>query len=62
MFGNCTSLKEINLTNLKSENLKYMTAMFESCPALTSLNISSFNTKNVIDARYLLNECKNLKI
>ena len=35
--------------------------MFESCPALTSLNISSFNTKNVIDASYLLNECKNLK-
>ena len=61
MFGNCTSLEEINLGKLNSENIIYMTGMFESCTSLTSLDLSSFNTKNVTDASYLLNECINLK-
>ena len=34
--------------------------MFESCISLTSLNISNFKTNNVIDASFMLINCKNL--
>jgi surface protein len=35
--------------------------MFEECILLESLNLSTFNTKIIEDARHLLNECINIK-
>ena len=38
-----------------------MKAMFEECNNLAKLDLSSFNTKNVIDMRFMFNKCNNLK-
>ena len=34
--------------------------MFNKCSSLTSLNLSNFNTNNVIDMRYMFYECSSL--
>ena len=34
--------------------------MFAGCKSLTKIDLSSFNTQNVIDIRYMFAGCKNL--
>ena len=38
-----------------------MSSMFFSCNLLTSLDLSSFDTKNVINMSYMFASCLNLK-
>ena len=47
MFGWCTSLKEINLTNFITNNVTDMSYMFYNCESLEELNLNNFNTNNV---------------
>ena len=38
-----------------------MTQMFSGCNLLTNLNLSNFNTQNVIDMNEIFTGCKSLK-
>ena len=46
MFYNCSSLKNINLSNFKTNNVKYMIGMFNECSSLEDINLSNFNINN----------------
>ena len=47
MFKNCSSLKELNLSSFKTDNVRDMRFMFYNCSSLEELYLSSFKTDNV---------------
>ena len=57
MFHACSSLKELNLSNLNSNNVTDMGTMFFQCSSLKDLNLSNFNTNNVTDMRSMFYGC-----
>ena len=61
MFSNCSSLKELNLYNFNTNNVKDMSYMFNGCSSLKELNISNFNTNNVTNMCYMFYGCSSLK-
>ena len=38
MFENCSSLKELNFSNINTKNVIYIYEMFKGCSSLLSLN------------------------
>jgi surface protein len=63
MFEGCSSLKNVNLSEFKTENTINMNNMFSRCSSLKELNLSDFNTKNVTDMVFMFSGCSNdLKI
>lgn len=42
MFKNCDNLEEINMSPINAQNVKNMSAIFDGCKKLNSINISSF--------------------
>ena len=56
MFSDCSSLKELNLTNFNTENVRNMGSMFRGCGSLKILNVSNFNTINVINMENVFDE------
>ena len=46
--------------SFNTSNVIDMTAMFQFCSSLTSLNLSSFNTSNVTDMTAMFDDCSNL--
>ena len=61
MFVNCTSLETLNI-NFNTENVEKMEYMFASCLKLSSLNISSFNTKKCKNFTNIFENDKNLNL
>ena len=59
MFNRCKSLKELNLNNFNTDNVKYMDLMFNGCSSLKELNLNNFNTNNVIDMKSMFFGCPN---
>ena len=57
MFSICSALKELNLSNFKTDNVTKMGDMFYGCSALKELNISNFNTNNVTDMDRMFAGC-----
>ena len=47
MFSECSSLKNINISNFNTNNVNNMRGMFNRCSSLTNINLSNFNTNNV---------------
>ena len=56
LYGFAATNVEANGVN----NVTDMTYMFSSCQALTSLNLSNFNTSNVTDMQYMFFNCFSL--
>ena len=48
------------LTNLNTSSVESMRSMFEECPKLTSLDLSSFDTSNVTDMNSMFAGCSSL--
>ena len=48
MFSECSSLKELNLSNFNTKKCEDFSDMFYGCSSLKKLNIFYFNAKNVI--------------
>ena len=48
MFYGCKNLKELNLSNFNTDNVRDMEEMFSACKNLKYLDLSKFNTKNVL--------------
>ena len=61
MFSECSSLKELNLSNFNTNNVNNMSGMFYKCSTLKELNLSNFNTNNVINMSYMFSYCSSLK-
>ena len=62
MFFECSSLKEINLSNFNTNNVNDMSLMFSGCSSLKELNLSNFNTNNVTNMCWMFLGCSdNLK-
>ena len=61
MFENCSSLKEIDLSNFETKNVYYMNDMFMNCSSLKTIDTSKFNTAKVKDMQFMFYNCKLLK-
>ena len=61
MFGYCTSLKSLDLTNFNTENVTDMYYMFASCTSLESLDLTNFNTAKVTNMTAMFHKCSALK-
>ena len=57
MFCNCSSLKEINFTNINTNNVIDMSYMFNGCSSLSKLNISNFNINNMTNINFIFRGC-----
>ena len=61
MFNNCTKLKLIDLSNLKTHQVKDFSYMFNNCTSLTSLDLSHLDTKVAINISYMFSNSSALK-
>ena len=61
MFGYCTSLKSLDLTNFNTENVTDMYYMFAYCTSLESLDLTNFNTAKVTNMAGMFQSCYALK-
>ena len=60
-FCGCSKLTDIEgIENLNTENVTNMNSMFDSCSALTSLDLTNFNTAKVSDMSYMFMGCTAL--
>ena len=62
IFYECSSLININLSNINTSNVTLMNSMFSGCSSLINLDLSSFHTFNVIDMSYMFSKCSSLII
>ena len=62
MFFECSSIRNLNLSNFDTKNVTNMRGMFSGCSSITNLNLSNFDTKNVTDMSCMFDGCKSLKI
>ncbi len=61
MFGDCTSLTSLSVSNnFITSNVTTMAGMFNGCNDLISLDVSSFNTLNVRDMSNMFAGCSSL--
>ncbi len=60
MFGNCSNLKNLDLSNFNTSNVTNMSDMFTSCSSLTELDVSNFNTEKVIYMQGMFWHCFNI--
>ena len=56
MFFGYSSLKELNLSNLNTNNVTDMSCMFSGCSSLKELNLSDFYN-NVTDMAFMFSGC-----
>ena len=61
MFGDCRSLKSLDLTNFNTENVTDMYYMFAYCTSLESLDLTNFNTAKVTNMAGMFQSCYALK-
>ena len=61
MFSGCSSLNELNLSNINTKRVTSMSCMFEGCSSLKELNLSNFDMYNVNDMNYMFYGCSSLK-
>ena len=61
MFYNCSSLKELDLSNFNTSKVTNMDSMFFNCSSLNELNLSNFNTSKVTNMSYMFYNCSSLK-
>ena len=64
MFKECSSLKQLDLSNFKTNHVTNMNGMFMNCRNLKELNISNFfifNSSNDVDIDSIFDGCQKLK-
>ena len=60
MFGGCSSLTSLNLSQFNTEQVTNMRDMFGGCSSLISLNLANFNTEQVTDMGFIFSGCSSL--
>ena len=61
MFGRCSKLESLDLSNINTEKVETMRYMFDSCSMFESLDLSNFNTEKVTDMSSMFNDCSKLQ-
>ena len=61
MFCGCKSLKQLDLSNFNTNNVKDMNLMFCGCKELEKINLENFRTDNVVDMIDMFSGCQKLK-
>ena len=61
MFYNCENLKEINLNNFDTKQVRSMARMFANCKLLEKVELNNFDTSNVNDMDSMFRYIQNLK-
>ena len=56
-----SSIKKLDLSNFKTDNVKNMSGMFNGCYFLEELDLSNFNTNNVTNMSGMFKGCQQLK-
>ena len=59
MFNECSSIKELNLNNVNTNNVTNMECMFGGCSSLKELNLNNFNTNNVTNMSWMFWGCSD---
>ena len=59
--GIISSIKKLDLSNFKTDNVKNMSGMFNGCYFLEELDLSNFNTNNVTNMSGMFKGCQQLK-
>ena len=63
MFQDCSSLKELDLSNFNTNNVTHIGEMFRNCSSLKMLNITNFNTNNALSIKNMFEGCSyDLKV
>ena len=60
MFGNCSKLTSLDVTNFNTAKVTNMSNMFLCCSELTSLDVTKFNTEKVTNMSYMFEICSKL--
>ena len=60
LFYNCQQLREIDLSNFKTQNAKNMKCMFSSCRNLIKANFKNVNSNEVTDMKNMFSYCNSL--
>ena len=60
MFGSCTNLTSLDLSNWDTSKVKSMSNMFYNCTRLTDLNISNWNVGNLKYLNAMFYNCSSL--
>ncbi|MCR5159978.1 MAG: DUF285 domain-containing protein [Prevotella sp.] len=60
MFGGCSGLTSLDISNFNTAKVTDMTSMFLMCSGLTSLDLNNFNTENVKDMSSMFYMCSGL--
>ena len=60
VFGDCTSLSNLDISRFNTENVTTMEQMFYNCRSLADLNVSSFNTSEVQTMYGMFSNCSSL--
>ena len=60
MFGNCSKLPSLDVTNFNTAKVTDMSYMFKGCSALTSLDVTKFDTRNVTNMEGMFSSCSKL--
>ena len=60
MFGNCTNLKNLDVSNFNTSNVINMHDMFSSCYNLPFLDLSKWDTSKVTDMHGMFYRCRSL--
>ena len=61
MFGRCSKLESLDLSNINTEKVETMRYMFDSCSMFESLDLSNFNTAKVTNMSSMFNDCSKLQ-
>ena len=61
LFDGCSALKSINFgTNFDTSKVNSFYRFFSNCESLASIDISSFDVRNIINMEWMFNGCKAL--
>ncbi len=60
IFHGCSDIIEIDLSNFKTSQVKYMGSMFRECSSLTSIRFTDFDSTSAVDMGAMFYGCKQL--
>ena len=62
MFGSCSNLISLDLSNFITSKVTDMSYLFYNCVKLTSLNLSKFDTSKVLHMNSMFYNCQSLQL
>ena len=61
LFGYCSNISEIDLSNFNTQTVTNFRGMFSGCTSLTSINFENFDTSNAEHMDWMFNGSSSLQ-